>query len=395
MTGPARTATVLSHARPAQTAEALRALIEAAEREGVLLRFDAEETRKYGLKPRDGLVLDAPLSDDVELCVSLGGDGTILRAPAPLRRDERAGLRGQLRRGRLPGHHRPRRRRSGGRVRPRAVRRLRGADAARARLGDARGPAGGDQRRRDPPPRRRARGRARLRDRRGGGGVGALRRPRALHSGGLDGLQPGQRRPGAGVGRGGLRRLVHRAALADRQGARGGAERPALGPQPLAGRGRHLAGRAARPECSGPGTRSRPRSCARRRTWRRCRGPRSTGGCARNSADSPHDHDCHRRRPRADRPAAGCPAQRARRRRARAHPQSRPRGRRARHRRAADPRGPRGARRRVRARRRAPTRSSSPPAPGPAAGPSASAPSTSAPRSSCSTVRAARASGAI
>ena len=80
MTTRARTATVLSHARPAQTAEALRALIEAAEREGVLLRFDAEETRKYGLTPRDGLVLDAPLSDDVELCVSLGGDGTILRA---------------------------------------------------------------------------------------------------------------------------------------------------------------------------------------------------------------------------------------------------------------------------------------------------------------------------
>jgi NAD+ kinase len=76
----ARTATVLSHARPAQTVDALRALIAAAEREGVVLRFDPEETRKYGLTPRDGFVLDAPLSDDVELCVALGGDGTILRA---------------------------------------------------------------------------------------------------------------------------------------------------------------------------------------------------------------------------------------------------------------------------------------------------------------------------
>jgi NAD+ kinase len=76
----ARTATVLSHARPAQTADALRALIKAAEREGVVLRFDPEETRKYGLTPREGFVLDAPLSDDVELCVALGGDGTILRA---------------------------------------------------------------------------------------------------------------------------------------------------------------------------------------------------------------------------------------------------------------------------------------------------------------------------
>jgi NAD+ kinase len=80
MTARARTATVLSHQRPGQTADALRMLIEAAEREGVLLRFDGDETRKYGLKPREGLVLDAPLSDDVELCVVLGGDGTILTA---------------------------------------------------------------------------------------------------------------------------------------------------------------------------------------------------------------------------------------------------------------------------------------------------------------------------
>ncbi|MEA2359153.1 MAG: kinase [Solirubrobacteraceae bacterium] len=80
MTGRARTATVLTHSRPAQTREALEALILAAEREGVVLRFDGEETRKFELEPRDGLVLDAPLTDDVELCVVLGGDGTILRA---------------------------------------------------------------------------------------------------------------------------------------------------------------------------------------------------------------------------------------------------------------------------------------------------------------------------
>ena len=35
MTARARTATVLSHQRPGQTADALRMLIEAAEREGV------------------------------------------------------------------------------------------------------------------------------------------------------------------------------------------------------------------------------------------------------------------------------------------------------------------------------------------------------------------------
>jgi NAD+ kinase len=75
-----RTATVLSHTRPEQTCAALEALIAAAEREGVVLRLDAEETAKYELQARDGLALDAPLSDDVELCVVLGGDGTILRA---------------------------------------------------------------------------------------------------------------------------------------------------------------------------------------------------------------------------------------------------------------------------------------------------------------------------
>jgi NAD+ kinase len=80
VTGRARTATVLTHSRPAQTREALEALILAAQREGVVLRFDGEETRKFELEPRDGLVLDAPLTDDVELCVVLGGDGTILRA---------------------------------------------------------------------------------------------------------------------------------------------------------------------------------------------------------------------------------------------------------------------------------------------------------------------------
>jgi NAD+ kinase len=80
VSAPARAATVLSHTRPQQTAAALRALIGAAAREGVALRFDADETRKYGLTPHDGLVLDAPLSDDVELCIVLGGDGTILRA---------------------------------------------------------------------------------------------------------------------------------------------------------------------------------------------------------------------------------------------------------------------------------------------------------------------------
>jgi NAD+ kinase len=76
----ARTATVLSHFRPEQVAPALELLVEAAQAAGVTLRFDPEETAKHGLRAGDGLVLDAPVSDDVELCVVMGGDGTILRA---------------------------------------------------------------------------------------------------------------------------------------------------------------------------------------------------------------------------------------------------------------------------------------------------------------------------
>src|SRR4051812_44053543 len=54
--------------------------MDAARAEGVTLRFDPDETAKHGLAPGDGLALDAPVSDDVELCVVFGGDGTILRA---------------------------------------------------------------------------------------------------------------------------------------------------------------------------------------------------------------------------------------------------------------------------------------------------------------------------
>ena len=76
----ARTVTVVSHTRTEQVAPALQALMRAARAEGVTLRFDADETAKHGLKADDGIVVDAPVTDDVELCVVLGGDGTILRA---------------------------------------------------------------------------------------------------------------------------------------------------------------------------------------------------------------------------------------------------------------------------------------------------------------------------
>jgi NAD+ kinase len=74
------TATVLTHGRPEQTGTALDSLRQAAIDAGYVLRFDREEVAKHDLKPAEGLELDAPLSDDVDLCVVLGGDGTILRA---------------------------------------------------------------------------------------------------------------------------------------------------------------------------------------------------------------------------------------------------------------------------------------------------------------------------
>jgi NAD+ kinase len=75
-----KTATVLTHGRPGQTAAALDSLRRAALAAGYTLRFDREEHGKHRLEAAEGLELDAPLSDDVDLCVVLGGDGTILRA---------------------------------------------------------------------------------------------------------------------------------------------------------------------------------------------------------------------------------------------------------------------------------------------------------------------------
>ena len=75
-----RRATVLTHTRTAETATALRSLIDAGRRAGVELCFDAEETRKHGLAPAPGLALDCAVGGDIDLCLTLGGDGTILRA---------------------------------------------------------------------------------------------------------------------------------------------------------------------------------------------------------------------------------------------------------------------------------------------------------------------------
>ena len=75
-----REITVLTHRRPEEIRGALDDLIGVAAEEGATLRFDADETAKLGLGPGPSVLLDAEVKRDVELCVVLGGDGTILRA---------------------------------------------------------------------------------------------------------------------------------------------------------------------------------------------------------------------------------------------------------------------------------------------------------------------------
>jgi NAD+ kinase len=75
-----RRVSVLTHSRPTQTAPVLNAVVEEAARAGITLLFDENETIKHELAPGDGLVVQASESDPVDLCIVLGGDGTILRA---------------------------------------------------------------------------------------------------------------------------------------------------------------------------------------------------------------------------------------------------------------------------------------------------------------------------
>ena len=75
-----RRATVITHRRPDEIASALTELRKAAAEAGVELCFDEEETRKHELDNGAGLALHAPVGCKADLCVVLGGDGTILQA---------------------------------------------------------------------------------------------------------------------------------------------------------------------------------------------------------------------------------------------------------------------------------------------------------------------------
>ncbi len=75
-----REMTVFTHRRPDDTGPALALLAARAAEVGVTLRLDCEETAKHALIGGPGLAVDQEIKRDVELCVVLGGDGTILRA---------------------------------------------------------------------------------------------------------------------------------------------------------------------------------------------------------------------------------------------------------------------------------------------------------------------------
>jgi NAD+ kinase len=75
-----REITVFTHSRPEETTPTLLRLAAAAAAAGVTLRLDDEETRKHELSAAPGIALNAAVKNDVELCVVLGGDGTILHA---------------------------------------------------------------------------------------------------------------------------------------------------------------------------------------------------------------------------------------------------------------------------------------------------------------------------
>lgn len=75
-----RVATVFTHRRPIETSAALGELVAAARAAGYTLRFSPEETVKHDLRAEPGIEVDAIPTPEVDLCVVLGGDGTILHA---------------------------------------------------------------------------------------------------------------------------------------------------------------------------------------------------------------------------------------------------------------------------------------------------------------------------
>jgi NAD+ kinase len=75
-----RVAAVITHRRPSETTEAVRTLMEIARSRRVTLRFTEDEAEKHGIEFGPYVEIVPELGDEVDLCIVLGGDGTILTA---------------------------------------------------------------------------------------------------------------------------------------------------------------------------------------------------------------------------------------------------------------------------------------------------------------------------
>ena len=73
-------AAVVTHRRPQDTHDAVQQLVEIARRRRITLEFTPDEADKHGIEAAPFLDIVPELSDDVDLCIVLGGDGTILTA---------------------------------------------------------------------------------------------------------------------------------------------------------------------------------------------------------------------------------------------------------------------------------------------------------------------------
>jgi NAD+ kinase len=71
---------VLTHRRPEQVTDAFATLRRLAGEAGAVLCLERDEMRKHGIEPREPGVVEAESGAEVDLCVVLGGDGTILTA---------------------------------------------------------------------------------------------------------------------------------------------------------------------------------------------------------------------------------------------------------------------------------------------------------------------------
>jgi NAD+ kinase len=75
-----KVASVVTHRRPADTSAAVRELIEVARSLRVTLRFTPDEVSKHKIEFSPYFEIVPELTTDVDLCIVLGGDGTILTA---------------------------------------------------------------------------------------------------------------------------------------------------------------------------------------------------------------------------------------------------------------------------------------------------------------------------